>query len=118
MNITFYYIDDVLSLNNYKVGDDVNRMYHIEIEIKHTTDTARSASYNDIEIDSEARLKNKFYNKRKDFNFSIVNVPFICNNIPVASVIWRIYLSVDTIDICIIFVSSSSRSVVDNVYHV
>jgi hypothetical protein len=43
MNITFCYIDDVLSLNNYKVGDDVDGIYHIEIEIKHTTDTARSA---------------------------------------------------------------------------
>ena len=105
MNITFCYIDDVFSLNNYKVGDDVDGIYHIEIEIKHATYTARSAWYNDIEIDSEGRLKKKFYNKRKIFNVSIVNVPFTCSNIPAV----RAYLSVDTIYICIILVSSIQR---------
>ena len=38
------YIDDVISLNNYKFGDFVDRIYPIELEIKVTTDTARSAS--------------------------------------------------------------------------
>ena len=31
---TFYYIDDVLSLNNCKFGDLVDRIYPIEVEIK------------------------------------------------------------------------------------
>ena len=33
-NVTFRYIDDVLSLNNCKFGDFVDRIYPIEIEIK------------------------------------------------------------------------------------
>ena len=54
-NFTFRYIDDVLSLNNYRFGDFVDRIYPIELEIKDTTDTDRSASYFDLhlEIDSE-----------------------------------------------------------------
>jgi hypothetical protein len=42
----------VLSLNNYRFGDFVDRIYPIELEIKDTTD--RSASYLDLhlEIDS------------------------------------------------------------------
>jgi hypothetical protein len=83
-NFTFRYIDDVLSLNNSRFGDFVDRIYPIELEIKDTTDTDRSASYLDLhlEIDSEGRLRTKLYAKRDDFNFPIVHFPFICSNIP------------------------------------
>ena len=60
-NFTFRYIDDVLSLNNSRLGDFVDRIYPIELEIKDTTDTDRSASYLDLhlEIDCEGRLRTK-----------------------------------------------------------
>ena len=56
-NFTYRYIDDVLSLNNSRFGDFVDRIYRIELEIKDTTDTDRSASYLDLhlEIDGEGR---------------------------------------------------------------
>ena len=57
-NFPFRYIDDVLSLNNSRFGDVVNRIYPIELKIKDTTESDMSASYLDIhlEIDSEGRL--------------------------------------------------------------
>jgi hypothetical protein len=60
-------------------GDFVDRIYPIELEIKDTTDTDRSASYLDLhlEIDSEGRLRTKLYDRRDDFNFPIVNFPFV-----------------------------------------
>jgi hypothetical protein len=78
------YIDDVLLLNNSRFGDFVDRIYPIELEIKDTTD--RSASFLDLhlEIDNEGRLRTKHYDKGDDFNFPIVNFPFICSNIPTA----------------------------------
>ena len=56
-NFTFRYIDDVLSLNNSRFGEFIDRIYPIELEIKDTTDTDRSASYLDLhlEIDSGGR---------------------------------------------------------------
>ena len=81
-NFTFRYIDDVLSLNNSKLGDFVDRIYPTELEIKDTTDTATSASYLDlqhIDVDSAGRLWMKLYDKRDDLNFPIVNFPFICS---------------------------------------
>jgi hypothetical protein len=60
-NFTLRYIDDVLSLNNSRFGDSVNRHYPIEIEIKDTTDTDRSTLY----IDSEGRVRTKLYDKRE-----------------------------------------------------
>ena len=76
-------IYEVLLLNNSRFGDFVDL---IELELKETTDTDTSASYLDLhlEIDSEGRLRTKLYVKRVDFNFPIVNFPFICSNIPAA----------------------------------
>jgi hypothetical protein len=48
-------IDDVLSLNNSRFGDFVDRIYSIELEIKDTTDTDRSASYLDLRFESTVR---------------------------------------------------------------
>ena len=93
-NFTFRYIDDVLSLNNSRFGDFVNRIYPIELEIKDTTDTDRSASYLDLhlKIDIEGRLRMKLYDKRDDFNFPIVNFTIICCNIP-ATPAYGVYIS-------------------------
>jgi hypothetical protein len=93
-NFTFHYIDYVLSLNNAMLGDFFDRIYPIELEIKDTTDTDRSASYLDlhIEIDSWGRLRTKHYDKRDDFNFPIVNFPFICSNIRAAPA-YGVYIS-------------------------
>jgi hypothetical protein len=62
-NFTFRYIDDVLSLNILRFGDFVEHIYPIELEIKDTTYTDRSASYLDLhlDIDSKGRLRTKFY---------------------------------------------------------
>jgi hypothetical protein len=37
-------------------------------------------------------LKKIFYNKRKDFNFSIVNISFTCSNIPAVRA-YGVYIS-------------------------
>ena len=72
----------------------IGRIYPIELEIKDTTDTNTSASYHNLhlEIDSEGRLRTKLYDTRDDFNFPIVNFPFICSNIPAAPA-YGVYIS-------------------------
>ena len=86
--------DHIISLNNSRIGNFVDRIYPIELEIKYPTDTDRSASYLDLhlEIDSEGRRRTTRYDKRDDFNFPIVNFPFICSNIPVATS-YGVYIS-------------------------
>jgi hypothetical protein len=55
----------VLSLNNSRFGDFVVRIYPIELEIKDTTDTDRSASYLDLhlEINSDDCSERNFSTK-------------------------------------------------------
>ena len=75
-------------------------MHDIYVIYKDTTDIDRSALYLDLhlEVDSEGRLITKLYDKRDDFNFPIVNFPFICSNIPAAPAYGVcIYISDDTI---------------------
>ena len=62
-----------LSPNNFYFCDFVDRIYPIEIEIKDTTDTARSASCIDLHIrsDNEGKGRAKLYDKRDDFNFQL-----------------------------------------------
>jgi hypothetical protein len=81
-------------INNSRFGDIVDRIYPISLEIKVTTDTDRSASYLDLhlEIDSQGRLITKFYDKTDNFIFPIVNIPFICSNIPGAPA-YGVYIS-------------------------
>ena len=43
-------------------------------------------------IDSEGRLRTKLSDKRGDFNFPIVNFPFVCSNIPAATA-YGVYIS-------------------------
>jgi hypothetical protein len=72
-NFTFRYIDDVLSLYNSRFGDFVDRIYHIELEIKDTTNTDTSALCLDLHLESgtDGRLRTKHYDKRDDFNEQI-----------------------------------------------
>ena len=91
---TFRYIDDVLSLNNKKFIDNVHRIYPPELEIKDTTDSSTSASYLDLFLqrNQHGQLTTKLYDKRDDFNFPIVNFPYMDSNIP-ASPTYGIYMS-------------------------
>ena len=79
---------------NSRFGDFVDHIYPIELEIKDTIDTNRSASYLDLhlEIDSEGRLRKKLYDKRDDLNFPIENFPFICSNNSAAAA-YGVYIS-------------------------
>jgi hypothetical protein len=90
VNFPFRYIDDVLSLNYWKFGDFVDRIFSIELEIKVTTGTARSASYLELhfEIDSEGWLRTKLFDNRYHFNFPTVHFPFVCSNIPTTPTYW------------------------------
>ena len=57
-----------MSFHKIKSGDYVDRIYHIEHEIKDTTDTARSASYI-LEID-RGPVKNETLRQKRRFLIS------------------------------------------------
>ena len=92
-NFTYRYKDDVLSLKNTKCTEDLEFIYPRELEVKATTETAASSSYLAcyLYIDN-GKLANRLYDKRDDFNFPIVNFPFLSSNIPSAPT-YGVYVS-------------------------
>ena len=83
-NLTYRYIDDVLSINNPEFENYLGQMYTAELEIKDTTESTTSASYLDLllSIGRDGQLHTSIYDKRDDFNFHITNFPFLSSNIP------------------------------------
>ena len=71
-------------MSNPKFGDYLEVIYHTELEVKDTKESINPASYLDLqlEFDIQGKLDLKFYDKRDDFNFPIVNFPFLSSNIP------------------------------------
>ena len=83
-NLTFRYIDDVLSINNDTISNYLHMIYPPELEINETTESHCSASYLDLflDFDRHGKLHTRIYDKRDDFNFPIVNFPYLSSNIP------------------------------------
>jgi hypothetical protein len=73
---------------------DYLSIYLDELEIKDTTESGKSASYLDnlVKIDSNDRLTTTLYDKRDDFDFAIVNFPFLYSNIPLSPA-YSVYIS-------------------------
>jgi hypothetical protein len=65
-DFTYRYIDDVLSINNYRFAEFLPLIYPPELEVKETTDTA---SFLDLylEFDNSGQISTKIYDKRDDF---------------------------------------------------
>jgi hypothetical protein len=63
------------------------------------SESKKSASYLDIllNIDLNGRLTASLYDKRDDFDFVIVNFPFLCSNIPLSPAYGVYILQVDSI---------------------
>ena len=64
------------------------------MEIRDATDADHQASYLDLDLgyNGDKRLQVKLYDKRDDFNFNIVNFPFLSSNIP-QSPAYGVYVS-------------------------
>ena len=77
-NFTFRYMhnDDVLSINNTELENDLGQMYPVELEIKNTRESINSSSYLNLQlsIGRDGQLHTTIYDKQDDFNFHITNL--------------------------------------------
>ena len=83
-NHTFRYLYDVLSLNNPKFNDYIDVIYPKELEIKDTIQMLQNGLII-LTIWSLMRMVNlshDSYDKCDDFDFLIVNFPYLSSNIP------------------------------------
>ena len=83
-NLCYQYTDDLIVFNNKKFGDYVKEIYPSQLTVEKANTSDDLANNN--------RLYTKLYDKRDDFDFHIVNFPFLSSNIP-SSPLYGVYIS-------------------------
>ena len=83
-NLCHRYIDDLIVFNNKKFLDYLKEIYPSVLTVEKANKSDHLADYLDLTfiIDSGGKLLTRLYDKRNDFDFHIVNFPFLSSNIP------------------------------------
>ena len=91
-NLCSRYIDDLFVGNFPTFKEHIYKIYPRELEIKLESNNIREVSYLDLRIKSEGgTLDFSIYDKRDDFNFQIVNFPYMDSCIPRKSALGVFY---------------------------
>ena len=85
-NLSYRYIDDLISFNNKRFKEFISDIYPKELTISETTGSTSVASYLDLLFirDKSNNITTKLFDKRDTFGFLIVNFPLMSSNIPSA----------------------------------
>ena len=85
-NLSYCYIDDLISFNSKRFKEFISNIYPKELTISKTTESTSVASYLDLLFirDNSNNITTKLYDKRDTFGFHIVKFPFMSTNIPSA----------------------------------
>ena len=109
-NSTSRYLYDLLNIDNNffdsmvnRIFDSmVNRIYPSELQLNKANVSDAEASYLDLHLSiSDGFVKTKIFDKRNDFDFDIVNFPFLDGDVPRSASYGVLYFS--TYSICLSF---------------
>ena len=82
-NSTSRYLDDLLNIDNNFFDSMVNRIYPSELQLNKANVSDTEASFLDLYLSiSYGFVQTKIYDKRYDFDFDIVNFPFLDGGVP------------------------------------
>ena len=92
-NTTSRYLDDILNINNVYFDNIVNQIYPSELQLNKVNTSDTKAAFLDLHLSiSNGIVFTKIYDKRDDFDFEIVNFPFLDGDIP-RSTSYGVYIS-------------------------
>ena len=100
-NLSYRYIDDLISFNNKRFKEFISDIYPKELTVSETTESTSVASYLDLLFmrDRSNNITTKLFDKRDAFGFHIVNFPFMSSNIPSAPA-YGVYLCISARSLC------------------
>ena len=82
-NSTSWYLDDLLNFDNIYFDQMVDRIYPTELQLNRRNSSDTEASFLDLNLFiSNGTIPTKIYNIRDDFDFDIVNFPFLDGDVP------------------------------------
>ena len=92
-NTTSRYLDDILNINNVYSDNMVSQIYPSELQLNKANISATGAAFLDLHLSiSNDIVSTKIYDKRDDFDFEIVNFPFLNGDVP-RSTSYGVYIS-------------------------
>ena len=90
---TSSYLDDLLNIDNPYFEGMVNRIYPPELQLNKANTSDTEAPFLDLHLSiSNGFVSSKIYDKRDDFDFDIVNFPFLDGDVP-RSTSYGVYIS-------------------------
>ena len=90
---TSRYLDDLLNIDNPYFEGMVNRIYPPELQLNKANTADTEAPFLDLHLSiSNGFVSSKIYDKRDDFDFDIVNFPFLDGDVP-RSTSYGVYIS-------------------------
>ena len=82
-NSTSRYLDDLLNIDNIYFDQMVDRIYPTELQLNRANSSDTEAPFLDLNLCiSNGTVSTKIYDKRDDFDFDIVNFPFLDGDVP------------------------------------
>ena len=92
-NSTSRYLDDLLNIDNPYLEQMVGQIYPTELLVNKANPSNTKAPILDLNLSiTNGKVSSKIYNKRDDFNFEIVNFPFLDGDVP-RSPSYGVYIS-------------------------
>ena len=99
-NSTSRYLDDLLNIDNNFFDSMANRIYPSELQLNKASVSDTEDSFVDLQLSkSNGFVKTKIYDQRDDFDFDIVNFPFLDGDVP-RSTSYGVYIYFSTHSIC------------------
>ena len=90
---TSRYLDDLLNIYNSYFEGWVNRIYPPELQLNKANTADTEAPFLDLHLSiSNGFVSSKIYDKRDDFDFDVVNFPFLDGDLP-RSTSYGVYIS-------------------------
>ena len=82
-NSTSRYLDDLLNIDNIHFEHMVHKIYPTELQLNKANASDTEAAFLDLNLSIHNDIvSTKIYDKRDDFNFDIVNFPFLDGDVP------------------------------------
>ena len=82
-NLTSRYLDDLLNIDNPYFEGVVNQIYPPELQLNKANISDTEAPFLDLHLSfANGFVSSKIYDKRDEFDFDIVNIPFLDGDVP------------------------------------
>ena len=108
-NSTSRYLDDLLNIDNPYFEQMVGQIYPTELQLNKAIFTDTEAPFLDLNLSiTNGIVSSKIYDKRDDFNFEIVNFPFLDVDVPRLLPMVYIFLSLFVLLECVLMLMTST----------